>query len=312
MVRLRRLAGPEHATIYCKCEFMNPSGSVKDRFVNYILDKAWERGEIKPGSMIVENTSGNTGAAIALWSAVRGVKCMFTIPDKMSDEKINTLRAMGAEVLVCPTKVAADSPESYYEQAKRIARERGAFYLNQYHNPDNIEAHYNVTGPEIWQQMDGQFDAFVAGMGTGGTMSGAGKYFHEQAKLAGRSVLNIGVDPIGSVFYSLFKTGKPEEPHTYFVEGIGEDMVCGALDLDVLDDIHQVDDQQSFTAARNLARKEGIFAGGSSGSAVHVALKVAKTLGPDKKVVVMLTDAGKSYISKIYSDEWMVANGFTV
>lgn len=306
LVRLRRLVAPDDAAVLCKCEFLNPSGSIKDRLVLHALERAWERGEIAPGGMVVENTSGNTGAALAMWAAVRGVRCVFTIPDKMSDEKINTLKAMGGEVVVCPTAVPADSPDSYYETAKRLAKEHGAYYLNQYHNEQNIQAHYRLTGPEVWRQTGGEIDAFVAGLGTGGTMSGAGRYLKEQRP----EVKNVGVDPVGSVYHSLFSTGEPSEPHVYNVEGIGEDMICGALDLSVLDEVRQVDDKQCFQTARRLAREEGIFAGGSSGGAVHVALEVARELGKGKTVVCILTDGGRAYMSKVYNDTWMREHGF--
>lgn len=306
LVKLQRLVGPEDATVLCKCEFLNPSGSVKDRLVLHTLEQALAGGEIAPGGTVVENTSGNTGAALATWAAVRGIHCIFTIPDKMSQEKIDTLKALGAQVVVCPTAVPADSPESYYETAKRLARETGGYYLNQYHNAANIQAHYRFTGPEVWEQSEGEVDVFVAGLGTGGTMSGAGRFLKEQKP----EIRNVGVDPVGSVFYSLFRGGEVDTPHVYQVEGIGEDMACGALDFSVLDEVRQVDDAQCFATARRLAREEGLFVGGSSGGSVHVALQLARELGKGKTIVAICTDGGKSYISKFYSDAWMEANGF--
>ncbi|MGZ3447395.1 MAG: pyridoxal-phosphate dependent enzyme, partial [Myxococcaceae bacterium] len=280
---------------------------IKDRMAMYILDKAEREGRIKRGGTIVENTSGNTGMGVALWAAVKGYRCVFTMPDKMSTEKVNALKAFGAEVVVTPTNVPAEDPRSYYETAKRIHRETpGSFMLNQYHNPDNIEAHYKLTGPELYEQTDGKIDYFVSGLGTGGTMSGAGKFLKE--KIPG--LKNVGVDPIGSVYEGYFKTGKLTEPHVYKVEGIGEDMLCGAMDFKVVDDVRQVDDRQSFVAARRLAREEGIFAGGSAGAAVHVAVQLAKEVGKGKTIVVVLPDTGMSYISKFHSDEWMRDNGF--
>ena len=309
LVRLNKLVGPNDATVYAKCEFLNPGGSIKDRMALYIIEKGEREGKLKPGGVIVENTSGNTGMGVALAAAVKGYRCIFTMPDKMSAEKINRLKALGAQVVVTPTNVPADSPQSYYETAKRIARETpGSFYLNQYHNTDNGEAHYLSTAPELWEQLEGRLDAFVTGLGTGGTMTGVGKFLKEKNP----AIRNIGVDPVGSVYQGYFQTGKLPEPHVYKVEGIGEDMLCKALDFSVIDEIRQVDDQQSFNAARRLAREEGLFGGGSSGSAVHVALEVARDLGKGKVVAVVLTDTGNNYITKFFNDEWMKDNGFAV
>jgi cystathionine beta-synthase len=307
LVRLTKVVGPNDATVLAKLEYLNPGGSIKDRMALHIIEKAERQGLLKRGSTIVENTSGNTGVGIAIAAAVKGYRCIFTMPDKMSKEKQDTLKAFGAQVVVTPTNVPADSPESYYSAAKRIAAETpNSFYVNQYHNHDNIEAHYQITAPEIWEQAGGKIDAFVSGLGTGGTMSGCGKFFKEKNP----KILNVGADPIGSIYYDMFKTGKLTKPHVYKVEGIGEDMMCGAMDLKVLDDVRQCDDRQAFAMARRLAREEGLFAGGSSGAAVHVAAQLAKELGKGKVVVVPLPDGGRSYISKFYSDEWMRDNGF--
>ncbi len=307
LVRLQKVVGPNDATVLVKLEYLNPGGSIKDRMALFILEKAEKAGVLKPGGTIVENTSGNTGVGVAMAAAVKGYRCIFTMPDKMSKEKQDTLKAFGAQVVVTPTNVPADSPESYYSVAKRIAAETpNSFYLNQYHNPDNIEAHYRITAPELWEQTGGKFDAFVAGIGTGGTMSGCGRYFKEK----NQRIQNVGADPVGSVYHSMFKTGKLAQPHVYKVEGIGEDMLCGAMDLAVMDDVRQVDDRQAFTMARRLAREEGIFAGGSSGAAVHVAAQLARELGKDKTILVPLPDGGRAYISKFFSDEWMRDNGF--
>jgi len=244
-----------------------------------------------------------------MFAAAHGYKAILTIPDKMSNEKVDTLRAFGAEVHVCPTAVEPDSPESYYETAKRLARETdGSYFVGQYFNTDNIEAHYRTTGPEIWRQTEGQFDVFVGGIGTGGTVSGTAKYLKEQNP----KITVIAVDPVGSVFYEYFKKGKLPEAHTYLVEGIGDDFLCPTLDFSVIDDVYQVTDKECFLLTRDLTRKEGIFAGGSSGGIVLAALRYAKEakLGPDKTVVVILPDHGGKYISKIFNDDWMREKGF--
>lgn len=306
LVKLRRVVPRDAATVLVKCEYMNPAGSIKDRMALHIIEKAEKAGLLRPGGTIVENTSGNTGLGVAMAAAVKGYRCIFTMPDKMSLEKINMLKSFGAEVVVTPTNVPADSPESYYETAKRIARETpGSFYLNQYDNPDNIEAHYRSTGPEIWEQTEGQIDALVAGIGTGGTMSGTGKYLKERKP----GIKNIAVDAIGSIYKGLFETGKMGTPHVYKVEGIGEDRICKAMDFSVVDEVRQIDDRASFQMARRLTREEGLFAGGSSGSAVAVAVAVARELGPGKLVVTVLPDSGTRYVTKFFSDPWMKDNG---
>ncbi len=306
LVKLNNVAKGIAANIYAKLEFLHPGGSVKDRMALYIIRDAEKRGLLKPGGTIVENTSGNTGFGIAMVAAVRGYKTIFTIPDKMSEEKISTLKAFGAEVIVTKTDVPPDSPESYYEIAKKIAREKKAFYVDQYNNPKNIEAHYKTTGPEIWRDTKGKVDYLVGGIGTGGTLSGAGRFLKEKNK----RIKIIAVDPEGSVFYDYFKTGKLIKPHVYKVEGIGEDMLVKALDFDVIDDIIQVNDKESFIMARRLAREEGMFVGGSSGAAVVAAYKVAKNLDRDKTIVVILPDTGSRYLSKIFNDDWMRKNNF--
>ncbi len=240
LVKLNKITQGIKASIYAKLEFFNPGGSVKDRMAFYILDEAEKKGLLKPGGTVVECTSGNTGVAVAIYCAIKGYKAIFTIPDKMSKEKIDLLKAFGAEVFVCPTDVPPSSPESYYEVAKRIARETpNSYFVNQYHNLDNPESHYRITGPEIWNQTEGKIDYLVIGIGTGGTISGVGKFMKEKNP----QIKIIGVDPIGSVYYDYFKTGKLIEPHPYLVEGIGEDMLCDALNFDVIDDIVQVTDK---------------------------------------------------------------------
>src|SRR3990172_7310353 len=311
LIRLNRVPAGIPATICAKVEASNPGHSVKDRIARAMVEDAEGKGLLKPGGTIVEPTSGNMGAALAIVAAVKGYKCIFTIPDKMSIEKIRRLRAFGAEVVVTPTAVPPESPQSYYSVARRLAEEiPGACLLMQYDNPTNLEAHYASTGPEIWNQTDGKITHFVAGMGTGGTISGTGKYLKE--KNPGCQV--IGIDPEGSILAKVFK-GKAwswSDSHPYKVEGIGEDFVPKNLLFQYIDDVVTVSDRDSFLMGRRLAREEGLFCGGTSGAAVEGALRYAreKQLGKDALVVVLLPDAGEIYLSKMYSDEWMRQNQF--
>tara|TARA_R110000782_G_scaffold19101_17_gene52156 strand:+ start:9698 stop:11104 length:1407 start_codon:yes stop_codon:yes gene_type:complete len=308
LVRLNKVVPPGSAEVYAKCEFMNPAGSIKDRMAWFIIDKAEKEGLLKPGGTIVENTSGNTGMGAAMTAAAKGYKAVFTMPDKMSKEKIDGLRAFGAQVIITPTDVPGDSPDHYVNVAKRIAAETpNSFYLDQYHNQWNIQAHEELTGKELFEQTDGgQIDAVVIGTGTGGTISGVGRYF----KKHGSKARIIGVDPLGSVHYSIFYTGEPSTPYVYKVEGLGEDIVCRAFDPSVVDEMHQVNDYECFTVARRLVREEGLFCGGSSGGMAHVAIKVAQEMGPGKKVVVILPDNAGRYLTKYLDDAWMKMHGF--
>jgi cystathionine beta-synthase len=307
LVRLNKVASDVKPLVLAKVEFFNPGGSVKDRMAVYMVEEAIKKGRLRPGGTIVENTSGNTGIGLALYAAVKGYRAIFTMPDRMSREKIALLEAFGAQVVVCPTAVPPDSPESYYETAKRIARETpNSYMVNQYHNQDNVEAHYRTTGPEIWEQTAGKIDYLVAGVGTGGTISGAGKFLKEKNP----DIKIIGVDPIGSVYHDWFKYRKLSKAKTYLVEGIGEDILCETLLFDLLDDIIQANDRDSFLMTRRLVREEGIMAGGSGGSAVWAALKACEKLSEDQVVVVILPDSGRNYMSKIFDDEWMKEKGF--
>ena len=311
MVKLNRLADGRMATVLAKLENLNPGGSVKDRMAVNMVQRAEEAGLLRPGSTLVESTSGNTGLGLAMTAAVRGYRCVFTMPDKMSKEKIDMLKAFGSKVIITRTDLPHDHPDSYVEVAKRIARETpGGFYTDQYYNMNNPEAHYLTTGPELWEDTDGQIDCLVGGIGTGGTISGAGKYLKEKAAEAGREIRIVCPDPIGSIYHDEFYKGSSGEPGIYRVEGIGHDFMVGTLDMSVIDEVREISDKNSFLTARRLAREEGIFAGGSTGTAVYGALQVAKELGPGKLVVVIICDSGDRYLSKCYNDDWMKDMGF--
>jgi cystathionine beta-synthase len=308
MVRLTHIGAELDATLLAKLEYYGPGGSVKDRIGVVIIDAAERDGRLRPGGTIVEATSGNTGVGLAIAAALRGYRCVFVMPDKMSDEKIRLLRAFGARVVLTPTAVAPDDPRSYYSVARRLAAETpNAILADQYYNPVNPQAHYETTGPEIWQQTGGRVTHMVAGLGTGGTISGVGRYLKEQNP----DVLVIGVDPVGSILYDLYYNNQVPEPHVYKVEGIGEDFLPGTLDFGVIDDVVQVSDAESLQMTRELVRREGIFCGGSSGSAVVGALKYAKHrhLGRDCVAVIILPDSGSRYLSKVFDDDWMREHG---
>jgi len=307
LVRLNRLTKDFRAEVYVKADYMNPGGSVKDRIGIAMIEDAERKGLLKPGGTIIEGTSGNTGIGLALVAAVRGYKMVFTITDKQSKEKVDLLKAIGAEVIVCPTAVEPDDPRSYYTVAKKLAKEiPNSFYPNQYGNPMNPEAHYRTTGPEIWEDSEGKITHFVCGMGTGGTISGVGKFLKEKNP----KIQIIGVDPVGSLYYEFVKTGKVGKAQTYVVEGIGEDIFPATMDFSVLDDVLQVTDQECFVCTRRLVKTEGIFTGGSGGGCVSAALRVARALPAENFVVAFLPDTGMRYLSKVYSDEWMRERGY--
>jgi cystathionine beta-synthase len=305
LVRLNRVAAGIPQTLLAKVEFFNPGGSVKDRIGWEMIEDFERRGLLQPGGMVVECTSGNTGVGLAMACAVKGYRATFTMPDKMSLEKIRLLKSFGARVIVTPTAVPPESPESYYSVARRIVAETpGAVHTNQYDNQTNPAAHYRSTGPEIWRQTRGRIDYFVATMGTCGTISGTGRYLKEQNP----DVKVIGVDPEGSILCQYFKTGTIGEAHTYKIEGIGEDIIPTALHKQYLDDVVTVNDRESLNLARRLVREEGLLVGGSCGAAVAGALKVAKQAPEDAVIVVLLPDTGERYLSKVHSDEWMKEN----
>ncbi len=313
LVKINRLAADVPCTVLAKLEFFSPGASVKDRIGVSMVEDAERRGLLKPGGTIIEGTSGNTGAGLALAAIARGYRCLFTTTDKQSQEKIDVLRALGAEVLVCPTNVAPDDPRSYYSVARRLAGEiPNSVYLNQYDNPSNTEAHVRTTGPEIWEQTEGRVTHFIAGAGTGGTISGVAAYLKDQNP----SVTIVGVDPYGSVYYKYFHTGEfdEDEIYPYLTEGVGEDILAKNMDFHLVDDYVRVTDKASMQMTRRLAREEGMFAGQSCGMAMAGALQWLHThrdgLSAEDVVVVLLPDSGFRYLRKTYNDEWMRRNSF--
>ena len=301
LVKLDSVTEGAAPLVLAKVEYLNPGGSVKDRIALRMVEAAEASGELRPGGTIVEPTSGNTGVGLALVAQRKGYKCVFVCPDKVSEDKRNVLKAYGAEVVVCPTAVAPEHPDSYYNVSDRLVREiPGAWKPDQYSNPQNPLSHYHSTGPEIWRQTEGRITHFVAGVGTGGTISGTGKYLKE---VSGGKVKIIGADPEGSVYSG--GTGRP-----YLVEGVGEDFWPDAYDRDICDEIVAVSDADSFSVTRRLAREEGLLVGGSCGMAAAAAIRIAQTCGPDDVVVVLLPDGGRGYLSKVFNDQWMSSYGF--
>ena len=301
LVRLQRLSRGVEPTLLAKLEYMNPGGSVKDRIGLRMIEQAERDGKLRPGGTIVEPTSGNTGVGLAIAAALRGYRCVFVMPDKIAEEKRALLRAYGAEVVICPTAVEPESPESYYSVSDRLAEEiPGAYKPDQYSNLANPEAHYDTTGPELWEQTSGEIDAIVFSVGTGGTISGTARYLKEQKP----DLLVVGADPEGSIYSS------PDDVHPYLVEGIGEDFWPGTYDPSLVDEYVTVSDRDSFRTARRLAREEGMLVGGSGGTAVWAMLEVARRFGPDATIVTLIPDSGRGYLSKVYDDNWLLEHGF--
>ena len=306
LVRLRTGIPDPGPKAYVKLEFLNPTGSLKDRITYYILKKAIDEGKLKPGDTVIDNTSGNTGSALGMAASVLDLKAIVTTPEKTSQEKIDLIKSYGAEVIITPEVDEHDDPEGFFMVARRLAKENGYFDVNQYDNQDNVRAHYLTTGPEIWDDTDGKVTHFVCGIGTGGNFSGVATYLKEQNP----EVRNIAVDPVGSIFAEWIKNNRETKGHAYKVEGIGSDVITEALHPNLVDEVITISDEDSFNRARHIARVEGISGGGSSGSVAFAMEKVAKDLGPDDLIVGIFADAGIRYLSKCYNDDLMRRHGY--
>ena len=306
IVKLNKVGNHVNSDIYVKLEYLNPGGSIKDRMGVYLCQKAVERGDLKPGGTIVESTSGNTGVGIALFAAIHGYNCVFVMADKQSQEKIDNLKAYGAKVIVCPTNVEPEDPRSYYSVAAKLGNLPNSVFLDQYGNMDNGESHFEITGPEIYKQTNGEFDTFLASVGTGGTISGCSRYLKSKMP----NLKTVGVDCEGSILMHYHKTGEICEAKSYVVEGIGEDFLPDNVLFDQIDDFVMVNDKESFLMTRELLTKEGIYAGGSCGSAVVGAIRYAESLDKPERILVILPDSGNRYASKIYNDNWMQKMGY--
>ena len=308
IVRLNKIGLHTKATIYAKLEFLNPGGSVKDRMAFQIVSDAEEAGLLKPGGTIVEATSGNTGIGLAMAAAVKGYKCIFVMPDKMAIEKVRALEAFGAKVLIAPTAVEPEDPRSYYSVSKKIAANTpGSFYANQYHNPSNPKGHYLSTGPEIWRQMGSELDVFVSSAGTGGTLSGIGRFLKERNS----AVQIVAADPIGSVYFDYHHTGKLPPAYSYKVEGFGEDFIPSTMDFTLVDDVIRVTDRECFDYAHRLVQEEGIYTSGSSGGSVAACVKYAERHDRPMNILTLMTDGAGNYLNKVFNNDWLTEHGYS-
>jgi len=307
LIKLNRITKDLKADIFAKLEFLNPMGSVKDRIAKYMIEKAEKQGRIKPGDTIVDNSSGNTALGLAMVCAIKGYKLKIIARDNLSLEKIKFLKALNVELVFVDHTLHPENPDSYNNIAPKIARETpNGYYLDQHNNRENNEAHYYTTGPEIWEQMEGKIDYFVAGVGTGGTICGAAKFLKEK----NQKIKVIGVDPVGSIFYDYFHSKKLVKPSPYILEGLGDEFLIGCVDFSLIDDIYQITDKEAFLMTRELADRESILAGGSSGATIWAVLKLAREIDCPARIVTIFADSANRYLSTIYNDDWLREKGF--